>query len=142
MSDNIVVQSRKWHLAIGVTHAVLGLTLALFMNYFFAHFLSLVPQEERWWDSYWLPFWAACLIYATEAVWIRLPMAWFYGLLITAPPYGWCAGSLALVYLKKNTEVPVSLLLISLLLGLSGAVLNPVISWIVVRGKKVASGGR
>jgi hypothetical protein len=142
MSNHIVVESRRTHLTIGVAHAVVGVALALFMNYFLSRLFSLGHQGEKWWDSAWMPLWVACLIYAVEAMWVRLPMAWLYGLLITAPPYGWCAGSLALVYVKNKTEVPASLLLMLFLLGLSGAVLSPVISWLVVRGKRVAWGRR
>lgn len=142
VADHIVLQSRRAPLALGVAHAVVGVALGLFMNDLLSHLFSLGHQEEKWWDSFWMPLWLACLIFAVEAVWVRLPMAWLYGLLITAPPYGWCAGSLTVVYLRNRTEVPASVILISFLLGLSGAILKPVISWLAVRGKKVAAGQR
>jgi hypothetical protein len=87
-----------------------------------------------------MPLGVACLMLTAEAVWLRLPMAWLYGLLITAPPYGFYAGW-AIVWLKLDTQLA-RLALISPLLGLSGAVLNPLICWLVARGKKLASGRR
>jgi hypothetical protein len=131
-----VVSSRRVQFSVGVVHVVLGVALAFFMNYFLSHLFSLGHQGEKWWDSSWMPLSVACLIYAVEAVWVRLPMAWLYGLLITGPPYGWCAGALAVVYVKNKGEVPASLLMISFLLGLSGAALNPVIANLVSHARR------
>jgi hypothetical protein len=88
-----------------------------------------------------MPLGVACLVFTAEAVWLRLPMAWLYGLLITAPPYSFYAG-LAVGWPKKGTELLPGYALTSLLLALSGAALNPLICWLVARGKKLASGGR
>jgi hypothetical protein len=142
MSDLIVAEGRKARVVIGVTHSIVGVALAFFVNNFLSHLFSLNHQGQKWWDSSWLPLWVACLIYVGEAVSVRLPMAWLYGLLITAPPYGWCAGSLAVGYVKNHSDVPPSLILVSILLALSGAVLNPAICRLVLMGRRVASGGQ
>jgi len=119
--------------SVGVLHVLLGVALALFINHYVGDFSLLLAS--KWYDSYWLPLWVACLAYAVEAVFVRLPASWLYGLLITAPPYGWHAALATVLYLKNRRDVEVSeyakVALPALLLALSGAILSPVIASLV-----------
>jgi hypothetical protein len=116
--------------SVGVLHVVLGVALALFINHYIRDFSLLLASE--WYDSYWLPFWVACVTYAFEAMFVRLPAGWLYGLLITAPPYGWHVALASVLYFKNRSEVASSeyleIALPALLLALSGGILNPVIA--------------
>jgi hypothetical protein len=80
-----ITTNRGVQFSLGVLNVLLGVALALFMNHYIRDF-SLLARE--WYDSYWLPLWVACLTYAFEAMFVRLPAGWLYGLLITALPYG------------------------------------------------------
>jgi hypothetical protein len=68
---------------------------------------------------------------------VRLPAGWLYGLLITAPPYGWHVGLATVLYFKNRIEFASSeylkIALPALVLALSGGVLNPLIAWLVSR---------
>jgi hypothetical protein len=92
-----IVSSRGVQFSVGVLHVVLGVALAFFINHYVRDF-SLVASP--WYDSYWLPLWVACLTFLLEAMFIRLPARWLYGLLITAPPYCWHAALATVVYFK------------------------------------------
>jgi hypothetical protein len=121
--------------SLGVLHILFGVALALFLNHYVRDFSLL--SKTRWYDSYWLPLGVASLAYAIEAVFVRLPANWLYGLLITAPPYGWHATIATVLYLKNRRDVEVSeyakVALPALLLALSGAILSPVIARLVYR---------
>jgi hypothetical protein len=103
------------------------------MNHYVRDFSLLLTRE--WYDSYWLPLWVACLTYAFETMLVRLPAGWLYGLLITAPPYGWHAALVTVLYLENRREATSSeylkIALPALLLALSGGILNPVVAWLV-----------
>ena len=125
--------NRGIKLSVGVLHAILGVLLTLFMMNYIQD--SLILRTTRWYDSYWLPLCVACLVYAGEALWLRLPIEWLYGLLITAPPYGWYAGLATTAYIGNRSEVTsyLKVALPALLLALSGAILNPVIGRLASR---------
>jgi hypothetical protein len=112
------------------------------MNYFIRDFPLLLPR--KWYDSYWMPLIVACLIYLAEAAWIELQMDWLYGLLITAPPYGWHAAVATSVYLENRASVVVSeylkIALPALLLALSGALLNPIFRGLASRLRHSSDG--
>lgn len=120
-------------LSVGVLHAILGVLLTLFMMSYIQD--SLILRTTTWYDSYWLPLCVACLVYAGEALWLRLPRKWLYGLLVTAPPYGWYAGLATTAHIGNRSEVTsyLKVALPALLLALSGAILNPVIGRLVSR---------
>ena len=127
-----VTTNRGVQFSVAFLHVLLGVALALFINHYIRDF-SLLARE--WYDSYWLPLWVACLAYVVEAVFVRLPASWLYGLLITAPPYGWHAAIATVLYFRNRSEVESSeylkIALPALLLALSGAILNPVIARLV-----------
>jgi hypothetical protein len=122
---------------VGALHVLLGVALALFMRHYMNHWYLSFMLAPKWYQSYWLPLWVACVTYAFEAAFVRLPAEWLYGLMITAPPYGWLAGLATVVYLEKGTAGEFSefakFALPALLLAFSGAVLDPVISGLVFR---------
>jgi hypothetical protein len=130
-----VTTSRGVRFSVGVLHGLLGVALALFINHYVRDFSLLLASP--WYDSYWLPLWVACLTYAFEAMFVRLPAGWLYGLLITAPPYGWHVGLATVLYFENRIEFASSeyfkIALPALLLALSGGVINPVIAWLVPR---------
>jgi len=120
-------------LSVGVLHVLLGGVLTVFINHYVRDFSLLLAS--KWYDSYWLPLWVACLTYAFEAMFLRLPAEWLYGLLITAPPYGWHAALATVLYFRNRSEVASSdylkIALPALLLALSGGILNLVIARLV-----------
>jgi hypothetical protein len=124
--------------SVGVLHVLLGVALALFINHYVRDFSLLLAS--KWYDSYWLPLWVACLTYALEAIFVRLPAGWLYGLLITAPPYGWHAALATVLYFENRREVASSdylkIALPALLLALSGGILNPVIALLASRVRR------
>jgi hypothetical protein len=132
-STRPVTTNRGLQFSVGVLHVLLGVALALFMNHYVRDFSLLLTRE--WYDSYWLPLWVACLTYAFETMLVRLPAGWLYGLLITAPPYGWHAALVTVLYLENRREATSSeylkIALPALLLALSGGILNPVVAWLV-----------
>jgi hypothetical protein len=127
----------RLRLIVTVSHVLLGVALALFLNHYIRDFSLL--SLNRWYESYWLPMWVACLAYLVEAVFMRPPANWFYGLLLTAPPYGWHAALATVLYLKNRRDTELSeyakVALPALLLALSGAILGPVILGLVARLK-------
>ncbi len=126
-----VTTNRGVQFSVGVLHFLLGVLLTLFIINYIGD--SLILTTTRWYESYWLPLCAACLVFAGEALWLRLPVKWLYGLLITAPPYGWYAGLATTAYIENRSEV-MSYLKVALpafLLALSGGILNPVIARLV-----------
>jgi hypothetical protein len=128
-----VTTNRGAQFSVGVLHGLLGIALALFINHYVRDFSLLLASP--WYDSYWLPLWVACLTYAFEAMFVRLPAGWLYGLLITAPPYGWHVGLATVLYFENRSEVTSSeylkIALPALLLASSGGILNPVIARLV-----------
>lgn len=122
-----ICPSRKALLLVAAAHIAVGIALAIFMNYFIRDFPLLLPRQ--WYDSYWMPLSVACLVYLAEAVWVQLPTDWLYGLMITAPPYGWHAVVATTVYFENRASVALSefmrIVLPALLLALSGAILSP-----------------
>ena len=130
-----VTTNRGVHFFVGVLHGLLGVALALFINHYVRDFSLLLASP--WYDSYWLPLWVACLTYAFEAMFIRLPAGWLYGLLITAPPYGWHVGLATVLYFENRIEFASSeylkIALPAVLLALSGGVINPLIAWLASR---------
>lgn len=130
--------NRGVQLSVGLVNVLLGTALALFMNYFIRDFPLLLPRQ--WYDSYWMPLGVACLVFTAEAIWLRLRMNGLYGLLITAPPYGWHAAVATVIYLENRAEVGASeyftIALPALLLALSGGLLNPVISRLFSRARR------
>ena len=141
-SGSLVATSRRVQLSVGVGHAFLGVVLAIFINHYIGDFPLLLPH--KWYDSYWLPLWVACLTYAVEALCVRLPVDWLYGLLITAPAYGWHAGLATVLYLESTRDADgsgyVKVALPAILLALSGGVLNPAIARLMASVKKAAWG--
>lgn len=133
-SPRPVATNRGVRVSVGVLHVLLGVALAVFMNHYARDF-SLLARE--WYDSYWLPLWVACLTYAFEAMFVRLQAGWLYGLLITAPAYGWYAALVTVLYFENRKETTSSeyleIALPALVLALSGGILNPVIAWLVSR---------
>jgi len=125
-----VTTNRGVQFSVGGLHVLLGVALALFMNHYIRDFSLLLAS--KWYDSYWLPLWVACLTYAFEAIFVRLSAGWLYGLLITAPPYGWHAALATVIYFENRSEFAsgeyLKIALPALLLALSGAILNPVIA--------------
>jgi ribose/xylose/arabinose/galactoside ABC-type transport system permease subunit len=132
-----VTTYRGVQFSVGGLHVLLGVVLALFMNHYATDF-SLLARE--WYDSYWLPLWIACLTYAFEAMFVRLPAGWLYGLLITALPYGWYAALVTVLYFENRSETTSSeylrIAVPALLLALSGGILNPFIGWLVSRARQ------
>jgi hypothetical protein len=129
--ERVLTTNRGTEISFGVLHTIVGVLLTLLiMNYIGE---SLILRTTRWYDSYWLPLCVACLVYLCEALWLRLPIKWLYGLLITAPPYGWYAGLATTAYIESRSDVTryLKVALPALLLALSGAVLNPVIAKLV-----------
>jgi len=126
-----VTANRGLQFSVGVLHGLLGVALAIFINHYIRDFSLLASP---WYDSYWLPLCVACLTYAFEAMFVRLPAGWLYGLLITAPPYGLHVGLATVLYFENRSEFASSeylkIALPALLLALSGGVLNPVIAWL------------
>lgn len=124
--------NRRVQFSVGVFNILLGVALAFFIDHYVRDFSLLV---NKWYDSYWLPLCIACLTLAFEAVFVRLPAGRLYGLLITAPPYGWHAALATVVYLEYRSEATpteyLKIALPALLLALSGAILNPSISRLV-----------
>jgi hypothetical protein len=124
--------NRGVQFSVGAFHIVLGVALAFFINHYVRDFSLLA---SKWYDSYWLPLWVACLVLVFEAVFVRLPAAWLYGLLITAPPYGWHAALVTVLYFEHRSETTpteyLKIALPALLLALSGAILKPFISRLV-----------
>ncbi len=112
---------------------LLGVALTFFINHYVRDFSIL--RASKWYDSYWLPLWVACLALAFEAVFVRLPAGWLYGLVITALPYGWYAAPATVLYFEYRSETTpteyLKIALPALLLALSGAILNPFISLLV-----------
>jgi hypothetical protein len=137
MSRRSITTRRGVQLSLAVINLGVGVALALFMNHYIRDFRILLARQ--WYDSYWLPLSVAVLFYAVEAAWVQLPADWLYGLLITGPPYGWHAFVATLLYIENKSEVALSaylkVALPALLLALSGAVLNPVISRLVAQFK-------
>jgi hypothetical protein len=133
-----VTTNRRVRLSVGVLHVLLGVALALFVNHYVRDFSLLLAPE--WYDSYWLPLWVACLTYAFENIFVRLPAGWLYGLLITAPPYGWHAALVTVLYFENRNEATPSeylkMALPALLLASSGGILNPVITWLASRARR------
>jgi len=133
-----VVSSRGVQFSVGVVHVVFGVALALFINHYVRDFSLLLAS--KWYDSYWLPLWVACVVYAFEAIFIRLPAGWLYGLLITAPPYGWHACIATILYFEyRSGTTPTEYLKIALpalLLALSGGILNPIIARLVANARR------
>jgi hypothetical protein len=130
VSARPVTANRGVQFSVGVLHVLFGVALALFINHYIRDFSLLLAS--KWYDSYWLPLWVACVTYAFEAMFVRLPAGWLYGLLITAPPYGWHVTLASVLYFKNRSEVASSeyleIALPALLLALSGGILNPVIA--------------
>jgi hypothetical protein len=128
-----ITTNRGLQFSLGVLHVLLGVALALFMNHYVRNF-SLLRGE--WYDSYWLPLWVACLTFAFEAIFVQLPAAWLYGLLITtAPPYGLHAALATVVYFENRSEFAakeyLKIALPALLLAFSGGILNPLIARLI-----------
>ncbi len=130
--ERLVTTNRAVLLSVGVVNLLFGAAMALFINHYIGDFSLIAPE---WYDSYWLPLGLACLCYVIEAVCVQLPVDWLYGLLITAPPYGWHACLATVLYLKNRSEVSASeflkIGLPALLLALSGGILNPIIARLV-----------
>jgi len=131
-SAHPITTSRSAQFSVGSLHLLLGLALTIFLNHFIRDF-SILPA--KWYDSYWLPLVVACATYSFEAMFVRLPAKWLYGLLITAPPYGWHACLATLVYFQNRTDTTLTeylkIALPALLLGLSGAFLSPIIARLI-----------
>ena len=132
-----VTTNRGVQFSVAGLHVLLGVVLALFMNHYARDFSLLAPE---WYDSYWLPLWVACLTYAFESIFVRLPAGWLYGLLITVPPYGWYAALVTVLYFENRSEATSSeylkMAVPALLLALSGGILNPAIVWLVSRARR------
>ena len=128
---------RGGQVSLGALHALLGLALALYMRHYMSHWYLSFILAPRWYQSYWLPLWVACLTYALEAAFVQLPAQWLYGLMITAPPYGWLVGLATVAYLKNGTAVEAGdlaeFVLVALLPAVSGAILAPLISGLALR---------
>jgi hypothetical protein len=128
MPERILANSRTL-LLLGTAHVVIGAALLLFIKWYLRNFLFSPPRN--WYESYWLPLIVACLVYVVEAPWTQVPMGWLYGLLITAPPYGWHAAVLTLIYVEDRASVTASeylkIALPPFLLALSGTFLSPAI---------------
>lgn len=135
--ERFVTTNRAVLLSVGVVNLVFGVGLALFINRYIRDFSILIAPG--WYDSYWLPLWVASLCFAAEALWVQLPANWLYGLLVTAPPYGWHAIVATVLYLRNRNDVALTeyleLALPALLLAVSGALLNPIIAWLIARLK-------
>lgn len=125
----------RTHLFVGAAHAVLGVALAIFINHFVTNLEFFLPR--KWYESYWMPLWVACLAYVIEGALLRLPASWVYGLLVTALPYGWHFTLASVLYLRTRGEVEFSeyakVAVPALLLALSGAILAPIIIGLVAR---------
>lgn len=112
-------------------YAVTGVLLAV-------KFEPLRFFGSGWYQSTWFPLTVACFCFAVVSIWIRFPIARsaFYGLLITGPPYSRPALLVILSYINPG-KATVTLsdfaagLSISLGLMLSGALLNPMIAFLV-----------
>jgi ribose/xylose/arabinose/galactoside ABC-type transport system permease subunit len=132
-----VTTNRGVQFSVGTLHVLFGVVLALFMNHYARDF-SLLAHER--YDSYWMPLWVACLTYAFEAMLVRLPAGWLYGLLITALPYGWYAALVTVLYFENRSETTTGeylrIAVPAILLGLSGGILNPFIAWLVSRARR------
>jgi hypothetical protein len=132
-----VTTNRGVQFSVGILHVLFGVVLALFMNHYARDFTLLTHE---WYDSYWMPLWVACLTYAIEAMLVRLPAEWLYGLLITALPYGWYAALLTVLYFEYRSESTsgeyLRIVVPALLLALSGGILNPFIAWLVSRARR------
>jgi hypothetical protein len=127
MTERILTNGRT-HVLVGTAHLALGLALVLFMKWYVRNFSFLPPSN--WYDSYWLPLIVACLVYLVEALWTQVSREWLYGLLITAPPYGWHAAVLTLIYVEGASVTPSEYVKIALppfVLAFSGAFLSPAI---------------
>ena len=135
--ERFVTTNRAIVLSAGAINLIFGAVLALFINRYIRDIPILIAPE--WYDSYWLPLFAASLCYAVEALWVRLPADWLYGVLITGPPYGWHVALATAIYLKGGAGVAVSeylkVVLPALLLALSGGILNPIIARLVTHLK-------
>lgn len=128
-----VTANRGMEFSVGILNLLLGVALALFINHYVRDFSLLLAS--KWYDSYWLPLWVACLTYAFEAMFVRLRAGWLYALLITGPPYGWYAALATVLYFENRSEVTsgeyLKIALPALLLALSGGVRNPVTARLV-----------
>jgi hypothetical protein len=115
----------------------MGICLTLVIRYS-TWSISIARAENEWYESDYLPIWAACAFFAVVAVWVRLPKleSAIDGLLVTGPPYGWLM-LLLTDLLNSASEEPAALKNVRALvplvvcLALSGAVLNPLISTVV-----------
>jgi hypothetical protein len=129
--------TNRVRLFVAAAHVLLGIALAVFLNHYIRDFSLL--SLNRWYNSYWLPLWVACVAYLVEGLLVRVPANWLYGLLVTAPPYGWHAALATVLYLKNRREVEFSeyakIAVPALLLALSGAILAPLIVGLVARFK-------
>lgn len=137
-SPRPVTTNRGVRFSVGFLPILLGVALALFINHYVRDFSLLLAS--KWYDSYWLPLWVACLIYAFEAMFLRLPAEWLYGLTLTALPYGWHAALATVVYFENRSEfAPSDYLKIAVpafLLALSGGILKPAIARVASHARR------
>lgn len=116
-------------------HALVGLILAIRLNSILWSMPSLVRRE--WYESVYVPFWVACVTFAVVAIWVRSSLldSAINGLLATAPPYGWYSAALIGASLRGDvgtaTGSYITTVVFVVLLALSGAILNPLISMAV-----------
>lgn len=60
-----VTTNRGAQFSVGAFHVLLGVALTFFINHYVRDFSIL--RASKWYDSYWLPLWVACLTLAFEA---------------------------------------------------------------------------
>jgi hypothetical protein len=112
--------------------ALIGTLLALFIHYWLFN-LSWFSRPE-WYESEYLPFWVACVVFTGLAIWGRLStrQAIISGLLVTAPPYSYYAAVALYGYIYGESAFPIAeyMRLTAKVgtLAISGAVLNPLLS--------------
>jgi hypothetical protein len=83
-------------------------------------------RSSPWYDSFLLPLWAACLLFAIVATWRTVPNAWVHGVLVTGPPYGVALAELV-IWSQPTNEYGLKEIAVLACLMLSGAWLNPLI---------------
>jgi hypothetical protein len=112
--------------------ASIGVLLALFMWHWLSNLVSLIRPE--WYESEYLPLWAAIAVCGVLAVWGRLStgQAVVTGLLVTVPPYGVYAGIALFEYMYGNSVFPIGeygeLTARVSVLAMSGGALNPLLA--------------
>ena len=132
-SQRLITTSRTVQVSLAVLNLSVGVVLALFMRRYLADLPILLAR--KWYDFYLLPLLVASLFCVVEAVWVRLPAGWIYGLLLTGPPYGWHAGLATALYLDSRGDVLLSeyvrVALPAFLLALAGAIINVIVTRLV-----------